>query len=165
MRPDVALLITRLIIGGIFVFSGWAKVSDMTGTFGMFSQMGIPVFLTYIVSYGELIGGVMLVLGLWTELAALFLTIVMLVAFYLTRHFGFQAFSMPLATLAGLLVIIGCGPGKYKMKEMCGGHYICRGGCKGVSKVKGICQASNCASRGQDLSMCNCGDSLHNYFK
>ena len=116
MHPDVALLITRLIIGGIFVYSGWAKVADIAGTVGMFSQMGIPAFLTYIVSYGELIGGVLLILGLWTELAALFLTIVMLVAFYLTRNFGFQSFGLPLVTLAGLLAILGLGAGKYKIK-------------------------------------------------
>lgn len=162
MRPDVALLITRLIVGGIFVYSGWLKVFDMAGTVAMFDQIGIMAPLTYIVSYGELIAGLMLMLGLWTEFAALFLTIVMLVAFYLTRNFGFEVFGLPLATLSGVLVILGCGPGKYKMKEMCGGHYICRGGCKGVSKVPGACQAPSCAHHNHKLVKCGCGDGLHN---
>ena len=72
---NIALLIARVIVGGIFVFSGWVKVADMTATVSMFNTMSIPPSLTYIVSYGELLGGLLLILGLWAEYATFFLAV------------------------------------------------------------------------------------------
>ena len=95
---------------------GWTKVSNMTATLDSFGAMNLPAFLTYIVSYGELIGGVLLILGLWTAMVSLFLAIIMVAAIYLTRSMGFQVFVTPLAVLSGLLAILGCGGGKYRVK-------------------------------------------------
>ncbi|MDQ5971229.1 MAG: hypothetical protein QG566_175 [Patescibacteria group bacterium] len=44
-------------------------------------------------------------------------------------------------------------------------HYICLGGCKGVSEVPGVCGAETCADHNHDLKECNCTDSSHNDFK
>ena len=44
-------------------------------------------------------------------------------------------------------------------------HYICLGGCKGVSQVPGVCQAENCINHNHNLVECNCVDDLHNNFK
>jgi putative oxidoreductase len=115
INQNWALLITRVIVGVIFVYSGWLKVADMGATVGMFGQMGIPSFLAYIVSYGEIIAGLLLILGLWTMCASLFLIVVMVVAVFLTRSMGFQMYSLPLITLAGLIAIHGNGAGRYKV--------------------------------------------------
>ncbi len=115
ISADFALLLARLIIGGIFIYAGWLKVADMQMTLGMFSSMNIPTFLTYIVSYGELIGGILLILGLWTTLTTFFLSVVMFVALYLSRSMGIQLLMTPMAVLAGLLAIWGAGAGKYKV--------------------------------------------------
>ncbi len=40
-------------------------------------------------------------------------------------------------------------------------HYICTGGCQGVSKVPGTCQAPDCADYQQTLVECDCTDGLH----
>lgn len=40
-------------------------------------------------------------------------------------------------------------------------HYICTGGCKGVSKIPGNCQSQECAKFKQALSVCDCGDGEH----
>jgi uncharacterized membrane protein YphA (DoxX/SURF4 family) len=114
-KKNVLILVVRLIIGGIFIASGWMKVSAITQTVEMFATMGIPVFLTYVVSYAELAGGALIALGLWAELAAIVLAIIMVVAVYLTRTAGFAVFSMPLATLGGLLAIIATGAGRYAL--------------------------------------------------
>ena len=115
ISADLALLVARLIIGGIFIYAGWLKVADMQMTLGMFSSMNIPAFLTYIVSYGELVGGVLLILGLWTTFTALFLSVIMFVAIYLSRSMGIQMLMTPLAILAGLMAIWGTGAGKYAL--------------------------------------------------
>ena len=44
-------------------------------------------------------------------------------------------------------------------------HYICLGGCKGVSQTPGVCQAPDCANHNHELVECNCTDGLHNGFK
>lgn len=44
-------------------------------------------------------------------------------------------------------------------------HYVCTGGCKGVSTNPGVCGAENCASHNHDLVECMCADSMHNDFK
>ena len=44
-------------------------------------------------------------------------------------------------------------------------HYICYGGCKGVSDMPGICGAPDCADYGQPLHDCNCPDGKHNDFQ
>ncbi|OGK20230.1 hypothetical protein A3C23_03290 [Candidatus Roizmanbacteria bacterium RIFCSPHIGHO2_02_FULL_37_13b] len=40
-------------------------------------------------------------------------------------------------------------------------HYICTGGCQGVSDVPGTCQAKDCVKHGQPLNECECTDDLH----
>ncbi len=45
-----------------------------------------------------------------------------------------------------------------------GEHYICLGGCRGVSKKPGVCQAPNCENHNHELVRCNCADNLHNNF-
>jgi putative oxidoreductase len=115
-QKSIALLITRLIVGGIFIYAGWMKISDMPMTLGFFSSLQIPAFLTYIVAYGEFIGGLLLVAGLWNEYAAFFLAVIMAVAVKLTIPLGFQMFSMPLVTLSALISLLGSGAGKYSLK-------------------------------------------------
>lgn len=119
-RSDAALLVTRLILGGIFIYSGWMKVSDMPATIGFFAQMGIPAFLAYAVAYIELIGGVLVVLGAFTCLAAAALAVIMIFAIWFTRTGGMQMFGLPLATLAGLIALVGVCGGKYSLKDCCG---------------------------------------------
>lgn len=40
-------------------------------------------------------------------------------------------------------------------------HYICIGGCKGVSQSAGVCQDVECADFGQPLDPCDCHDGKH----
>lgn len=116
-RQNVLLLIARLIVGGIFINAGWMKVSAMTETVSMFSSMGIAPVLTYIVSYAEFIGGILLVLGLWNTLVTGGLIIIMMGALYFTKDGGIQMFGFPLLTLASLLALCASGTGKFAIKS------------------------------------------------
>ena len=40
-------------------------------------------------------------------------------------------------------------------------HYICTGGCKGVSSVPGVCGAEGCTKHNHPLVECNCTDGNH----
>ena len=54
---------------------------------------------------------------------------------------------------------------KKETKQELGNHYICLGGCRGVSKIPGVCQAPDCANHNHELVKCNCTDGLHNNFE
>jgi len=115
-NKDILILIARLIVGGIFIASGWMKVSAIGMTVGYFAQMGISAFLTYIVSYAELIGGILLVLGLWSYLTSVVLAIIMIFAVWYTYSLGVQVYMTPLAIFSALLSLIASGSGKYAIK-------------------------------------------------
>lgn len=40
-------------------------------------------------------------------------------------------------------------------------HYICTGGCKGVSDKPKVCEAEDCPKKGQPLTECVCEDNRH----
>lgn len=40
-------------------------------------------------------------------------------------------------------------------------HYVCTGGCGGVSETVGACQTEGCAKHNQPLVECNCTDGQH----
>ncbi|MDO8514799.1 MAG: hypothetical protein Q7S50_04610 [bacterium] len=44
-------------------------------------------------------------------------------------------------------------------------HYICTGGCEGVSEKPGDCQALACPKYGKPLSECNCENGKHEEVK
>jgi len=40
-------------------------------------------------------------------------------------------------------------------------HYVCTGGCQGVSDNPGTCQMATCPKHGLPLLECNCADGKH----
>ncbi len=40
-------------------------------------------------------------------------------------------------------------------------HFICKGGCKGVSDEEGVCMADGCESQYEMLESCDCADGEH----
>lgn len=40
-------------------------------------------------------------------------------------------------------------------------HYICTGGCGGVSIAPGVCKAEGCSKEGEALEFCDCTDGEH----
>ena len=75
-------LIMRLIVGYVFMLSGWVKLNDLPQIIQNFTEWGIPFpkILTPFVSGVEFFGGIMLILGLFTRIPAAMLAVVMLVA-------------------------------------------------------------------------------------
>lgn len=75
-------LIARLIVGYVFMLTGWAKLNNLPSMIQNFSEWGIPAphILTPFVSGVECFGGAMLMLGLFTRIPAAMLAVVMIVA-------------------------------------------------------------------------------------
>ena len=81
-----APLILRVALGIIFVWHGYDKVftAGIPMVAGFLGSVGIPLsgLMAYVLAYGEILGGLLLILGLFTHWAAKFAVIVGIVAFF-----------------------------------------------------------------------------------
>jgi putative oxidoreductase len=75
-------LCARLVLGVVFIQSGWGKLHDLAGTTENFAGGYIPLphFNAVLASSTEFLGGCLILVGLGTRLAAVPLIVVMAVA-------------------------------------------------------------------------------------
>jgi putative oxidoreductase len=118
----VAPLVVRVIVGVIMFSHGVMKLQRGPAMFGEgLAEMGVPApaFMAYVVTFTELVGGALLVVGLLSRLAALALTINLTVAILLVKlevgliapRGGGAGAELDLALIAGFLAILLAGPG------------------------------------------------------
>ena len=121
-----APLAVRIIVGIIMFAHGLQKLQGGPANFGgLLSQLGVPApeFMAYVVTFVELVGGVLLIVGLLSRLSALLLTIDLVVAILLVKlNIGLIApqgsgagAELDLALIAGFLVILLAGPGRFSL--------------------------------------------------
>src|SRR5919199_3307161 len=128
-----APLAARVIVGIIMAAHGLQKLTEVgPAVFGgqLLTGLGVPlpVFFGYVVTFAELIGGILLIVGLLSRLAALVLTIELIVAILLVKvNVGLIAppgsgagAELDLALIAGFLVILLAGPGKLSLDHALG---------------------------------------------
>jgi len=74
--------LARIGLGTVFVQSGWGKLHNLEQVTGFFTDLGLPVpgFHAVLVSSTELVCGALVLVGLFTRLAAVPLLVTMLVA-------------------------------------------------------------------------------------
>ena len=125
------LLLVRLYWGWQFVETGWGKVTNLPKVIGLFTDLGIPApgVNAVFVSGLELIGGLLLIIGLASRPIALLLTGNMLVAYItadreaLTSIFSdFSKFTAatPYTFLFASLLVLIFGPGRYSLDAILG---------------------------------------------
>ena len=125
-EPDLAKLLLRLMLGGLMVFHGIAKLTYGIGFIeGMLAAKGLPAFLAWGVYIGELVAPVMLVIGLHVRVAALIVVVNMLVAVWLvhmgdllalTEHGGYRLETQAFFLITALALVL-LGGGKYSVQK------------------------------------------------
>lgn len=80
-------LLVRLTVGLVFVMTGWGKLHSLDNVTEFFQSLGIPApgFHALVVSSVELVGGLMLIVGLGTRIASALLIGVMAVAIWTAK--------------------------------------------------------------------------------
>jgi putative oxidoreductase len=117
MRPAAAL-IARLTLGSIMLAHGWNKVIPHGSLYSFahnVAKMGLPYWLGYVAAFTEFFGGIALILGVLTPVAAVGVAIDMAVAIVKVHlHHGLtgsSGFEFPLALFALALLLLADGPG------------------------------------------------------
>jgi putative oxidoreductase len=115
---SLGALVLRLVLGTIMVRHGYDKIIP-SGALYSFSHMvthiHLPVWLGYVAAFTEFFGGILLIVGLLTRIAAFMTAIDMAVAIIkIHLHGGIigpNSFALPLAlfAIALMLVFTGCG--------------------------------------------------------
>jgi putative oxidoreductase len=117
-----ALLVLRIVVGVTFLLHGLQKLGDLSGTEQFFASLSIPApqLMSPLVAVTEAVGGLLLIAGLATPLAAAALVGDMLVAFA-TAHVSHGFFVADgggelVILLGGACVALGlAGPGRYSL--------------------------------------------------
>ncbi|MDJ0360455.1 DoxX family protein [Rhodococcus sp. H29-C3] len=128
---DVAMLMARIGIGIIFIAHGWQKLNTngLDATKAGFDGMGVPLpgISAYFAIFVELIGGVALVLGIFTPIVGILLFVDMLGAFLFVHYdmgvfVGEGGYELVVALGVGSLLLAAVGAGRFSLDGVSGGR-------------------------------------------
>lgn len=120
-----ALLAGRILLSILYITSGWGKITGYAGTAGYMDAMGVPSILLPLVILTELGGGLLILVGYQTRIAAFLLAGFTLIAGYLFHYKGMTgqpgqemmdmmnwlAFMKNITIAGGFLALVGSGAG------------------------------------------------------
>jgi len=136
---DFGLTILRVVFGIVFFahgaqkMLGWFGGYGFHGTMGFFTQMGVPAPFAFLAICAEFFGGLGLIVGLLSRIAAFGIICNMIVAVLTVHlHNGFfmnwtgqqkgEGFEYHLLALVGLLVILIKGAGALSIDRALSGE-------------------------------------------
>ena len=113
MNPSMHL-IGRILLALIFIISGVGKLANPAGTAGFMESMGLPGILVWPTLALEILGGIALVIGFQTRIAAFALAVFSIAAAVIFHHdFADQMqmilFLKNLSIAGGLLLLSASG--------------------------------------------------------
>lgn len=132
---DIGLLLARALLGVVLIAHGWEKlVTNGAGATGeFFDSVGVPAAQAAAVFAGgvELIGGILLILGLLTPVVAALVVVVMVGAYFFV-HQGAGIFATNggwelVAVIALAVAVFGLvGAGRYSLDALIAGRRTAR---------------------------------------
>lgn len=127
-KPDYinfGLLFYRLALGISMFYHGYLKyVSGEQGLYkigAMLSDLGVPsgfeVILGTIASYAEMVGGILLIIGLFTRIGTLLVVGTLAVATILNLNGNFFSWDYPSQMAFGAIMLFFAGAGRYSLDK------------------------------------------------
>lgn len=124
---DEWLLLARILMVILFVWSGWGKLTGFPGTVGMMAGLGLPIptVAAIVVVIIEFFVGIAIVLGFFTRPLALLLAVYTLATAFIGHHYWTMTgpaqvanminFYKNISIVGGFLLLAIAGPGKYSI--------------------------------------------------
>jgi putative oxidoreductase len=124
----LAPLVLRLVTGLIMFMHGWNKFQGgMDGVAGFFGSLGIaaPEVMAYVVTTIELVGGILLILGLFTRLSAVAVVLVLIGVLFTAKSGGVitggdKTMELEMSLAAAAIALALLGPGKLSIDHRLG---------------------------------------------
>lgn len=129
---DLALLIARILMVILFLWSGWAKISGFSATVSEFTAMGVPMptLATIIAALAEFPAMILILVGFYTRPLSILLAIYVLA----TAFIGHPYWAVPQAErlmmeinfyknfsiAGGLVAIYAAGAGRFSLDALRG---------------------------------------------
>jgi putative oxidoreductase len=122
LRP-LALLLLRCGLALVFIFHGYPKLFGKTAVFvTAFEGLGLPGYLVYVTAVIETFGGLMLLLGLFTPVAALLLLLDMGGAIWKYNFseglYAVREYELPLVLGLAALALATMGAGPFSLDHL-----------------------------------------------
>lgn len=137
---STGLLLVRIALAIVFLSHGISKLSDMDSTIAFFGSLGLGAFFAWLIAIVETLGGLFMLLGVWTCVTGAALAVTMIMAIILVKSkMGFPAMELEIVLLASSLAIALGGAGKYAIGWCCSG-------CVGKSASCGCCGNGSCGN-------------------
>lgn len=116
---NITLLVARVLVSGLFIYTGIGKLMDIGATA---AYAGLPEWMVWVAALVEVIGGAMLLLGLFTRYAATLLFVYM-IAVNVVMHLPLTAddpgntvqFFKNLSVMGGFAALLVSGGGRYQL--------------------------------------------------
>jgi putative oxidoreductase len=123
---DVSLLAARVLLAALFIMAGLGKLADVQGFAGYMASGGVPAFLAWPVILLEILGGLAILVGFQTRVAALVLAAFTILAAVLYHFAPADQMQMTLflknfAIAGGFLALANIGAGRYSVDARTGG--------------------------------------------
>ena len=125
---DFLLLLGRVLLGWIFILSGWRKLMDIPAFVATMPRRDLPTFLGYVAPFVEFIGGILLVVGLATRYAALMMLLFVIIATFSShRYWSYPeaqqaaqhgSFWKNVSMMGGTVLLFITGAGRYAVDAM-----------------------------------------------
>jgi putative oxidoreductase len=124
---DMLQLVGRVLLGVLFLPTGWGKLTNVAGTTAYFTNLGVPApeIMPWLVGLLELAMGLALVFGLATRYAAIVVFLFVLVATAIAHRYWtypaaqqtaqFAHFLKNLAIMGGSLYVLVAGAGRFSL--------------------------------------------------
>lgn len=119
--------VARVLLAFIFIYSGFGKLMDPAGTAAYIEYGGLPGFLVWPTILVELVGGILVAIGLFSQVSALALAGFSLLAGILFHYLPGQGmegmdamnqsihFMKNVGLAGGMLLVAAMGPGPYSV--------------------------------------------------
>jgi putative oxidoreductase len=123
IHPGWGLTLVRLSMGLIFTAHGYQKLmGGMAGVAGYFAKVGVPMpeLMAPVIATVELVGGILLILGLATRWVGLVLALEMVVTGFWVQMptKGWNASELDRILLAAGLMLFLAGPGRAAVDKL-----------------------------------------------
>ena len=114
LNNDLASLFLRLIVGGLFIYHGYGKITAFNEMYSTFPDLiGIGGKLSYLlVVFAEFFCGIFVALGFLTRLSIIPILITMIVAYFIahkTDAFQVKELAFLFMILSAIIFILGSG--------------------------------------------------------